>query len=89
MAEDLGPRVAAFGDPVANTPNLDALADKGVRYINAFTTAGVCAPSRVSHITSVHQIATGGQHMRTSSFEEAPYRTLPPPTIKAYPELLN
>ena len=46
VAEDLGPRIGAFGDGVARTPNLDRLAREGVRYTNAFATAGVCAPSR-------------------------------------------
>ncbi len=48
MAEDMSPRVGAFGDRVAVTPNLDALAAEGVRYTNTFTTAGVCAPSRAT-----------------------------------------
>jgi arylsulfatase A-like enzyme len=89
MAEDMGPRVGAFGDGNAWTPAIDELAARGVRYTNVFTTAGVCAPSRAAHIMSKHQIAFGAQHMRTSSFEEAQYRTVPPPGLKAYPELLR
>jgi N-sulfoglucosamine sulfohydrolase len=89
MAEDLGMRIGAFGDTRAVTPTIDALAHRGVRYTNAFTTAGVCAPSRAAHIMSVSQIAFGAQHMRTSSFKEAPYRSVPPPHLKAYPELLR
>lgn len=50
-AEDMSPRVGAFGDPVARTPNLDALAREGVRYTNVFATAAVCAPSRSALIT--------------------------------------
>ena len=50
MAEDMSPRVGAFGDSVARTPNLDRLAAEGVRYPNVFTTAGVCAPSRAALI---------------------------------------
>jgi N-sulfoglucosamine sulfohydrolase len=65
MAEDMGPRVGAFGDPVAATPHIDRLATEGVRYLETFTTAGVCAPSRAAHITGVHQMALGAQHMRT------------------------
>ena len=61
MAEDMSPRVGAFGDRVAVTPNLDALAAEGVRYTNTFTTAGVCAPSRAAHILGMHQISTGTQ----------------------------
>jgi len=89
MAEDMSSRVGAFGDPVAVTPRLDALAGEGVRFTNAFTTAGVCAPSRAAHITGMYQIAFGAQHMRTRSFQPTPYRTVPPPEVKAYPELLR
>ena len=43
MAEDLSPRLGAWGDTVAHTPNLDRLAQQGTRYTRAFTTSGVCA----------------------------------------------
>ena len=89
MAEDMSVRVGAFGDAHAMTPTIDALAADGVRYTNAFTTAGVCAPSRAAHITGKHQIGFGAQHMRTSSFKESSYRSVPPPELKAYPELLR
>ena len=46
VAEDLSPRVGAFGDTLAKTPNIDALADDGVRYTQVFSTSGVCAPIR-------------------------------------------
>ncbi len=89
MAEDMSPRVGAFGDPVARTPNLDRLAAEGVRYTRVFTTAGVCAPSRAAHILGMHQVATGTQHMRTSSAPGGAYLAVPPAGVKAYPELLR
>ena len=89
MAEDMSARVGAFGDPVAVTPNLDQLAAEGVRYPNTFTAAGVCAPSRAAHITGMHQISFGGQHMRSSSGPLGSYKAVPPPAVKAYPELLR
>jgi arylsulfatase A-like enzyme len=89
MTEDMSARVGAFGDDVASTPNLDALAASGVRFPNTFTTAGVCAPSRAAHITGMYQIAFGAQHMRTSWYKESPYRAAPPTEVKAYPELLR
>jgi arylsulfatase A-like enzyme len=89
MAEDMSARVAAFGDAVAHTPNLDRLAREGVRYPNTFTTAGVCAPSRAAHITGVHQVAIGAQHMRTSRGPLGTYTSVPPAEVKAYPELLR
>jgi arylsulfatase A-like enzyme len=89
VAEDLGPRLGAFGDPLARTPHLDRLAAEGVRYPNAFATAGVCAPSRAALITGVHQIAMGGQHMRAGSRPAGGYRAVPPPEVKAFPERLR
>ena len=79
-AEDLSPRIGAFGDAVAHTPNLDQLASQGVRYTNTFTTAGVCAPSRAAHILSMYAFATHTQHMRTSG---AGYAGVPPSHVKA------
>jgi len=86
LAEDLGPRVGAFGDPVAVTPRLDRLAQEGTRYTRVFTTAGVCAPSRAALLTGVHAISTGSHHMRTSNLG---YQSVPPPEVKAFPELLR
>ncbi len=89
MAEDMSLRVGAFGDDVAVTPNIDALAAQGVRYPNTFTTSGVCAPSRAAIITGQHQMAFGAQHMRTETRPEGPYRTVPPPQVKGFPEYLR
>ena len=89
VAEDLSPRIAAFGDPVAVTPSLDRLADEGTRFTRVFTSAGVCAPSRAALVTGVHQNALGAGHMRSSSRPEGGYRAVPPPEVKAFPELLR
>ena len=45
VAEDLSPRIGAFGDGVAQTPNIDALAQQGVKYTQVFSASGVCAPN--------------------------------------------
>ena len=44
--EDISPRLGCYGDSVARTPNLDRLAKQGMRFINVFTSAPVCAPCR-------------------------------------------
>lgn len=92
--EDLSPKFGSFGDPLGHTPNIDALAERGIKFTNVFTTAGVCSPSRSSLITGVHQQTMGTMHMRTSSFGTnmsygAPYEAVPPARIKAFPELLR
>jgi arylsulfatase A-like enzyme len=89
VAEDMSLRVGAFGDPVAVTPNLDRLATEGVRYDNVFTAAGVCAPSRAALITGLHPNALGAGHMRSHGFDEAQYKAVPPPQVKAFPERLR
>ncbi|MDH3642621.1 MAG: sulfatase-like hydrolase/transferase, partial [Gammaproteobacteria bacterium] len=87
VAEDLSPRIGAYGDAVASTPNLDQLAQRSVRFTHAFTTAGVCAPSRAALIMGQHQISFGAQHMRTSSGPLGEYYAQPDPDLKAFPEL--
>ena len=102
VVEDLGPRIGAYGDPLARTPNIDRLAADGVRFTNVFTTSGVCAPSRAALITGMHQQAIGAQHMRTSSFGRVnagglgtfstpgpAYEAVPPAFVKAFPERLR
>jgi uncharacterized sulfatase len=63
-AEDISPHFGCYGDAHAKTPNIDALAQRGVRYKNCFTTAGVCAPCRSGIITGVYQSTLGTHHMR-------------------------
>ncbi len=94
--EDLSPRWGAFGDEIARTPSIDALAQQSVRFPNTFTTAGVCAPSRSALITGVHQQTLGTHQMRTNSPVPGmtgggpiEYEAVPPPEVKAFPELLR
>ncbi|MCY7357810.1 MAG: sulfatase-like hydrolase/transferase [Rudanella sp.] len=53
--EDMSPRLGCYGDNTVPTPNIDRLAREGVRFTNAFCTAGVCAPSRNAIITGMYQ----------------------------------
>ncbi len=91
--EDLSPRLGCYGDSVARTPNLDRLASEGRRFMWAFTTAGVCAPSRAAIITGMYQNSIGAHHMRTTTEPEGnmptPYFTVPPPYVKAFTEYLR
>jgi len=65
--EDINAHIGCFGDKFAITPNIDKLASDAVRYTNAFTTAGVCAPCRSGIITGMYQTTIGTHHMRCSA----------------------
>lgn len=90
--EDLGPRLGCYGDSLALTPNLDALAEEGALFDKAFTTAGVCAPSRSAIITGMYQNSIGTHHMRTTHEADGlptPYFAVPPPMVKTFTENLR
>ncbi len=65
-AEDIGPHLGCYGDMYAVTPNLDRLAQEGVRYTHAFATAPVCSPARSCLITGLYATSLGTQHLRSA-----------------------
>jgi|HigsolmetaAR201D_1030396.scaffolds.fasta_scaffold10868_3 Arylsulfatase A and related enzymes len=65
LAEDMGPYLSCYGHPVVRTPNIDRLANEGVRFNNAFTTAPVCSPSRSAFNTGLYQTSIGAHHHRS------------------------
>ena len=46
--------MGAYGDAVAKTPNLDALASEAVRFSSAYCNNPVCTPSRASMMTGLY-----------------------------------
>lgn len=76
-AEDLSPELGGWGDPLAQTPNLNRLAAEGVRYSHAYANYPVCAPARSTLIFGVYASTLGTEHMR--SFRPVPpwFRLLP------------
>jgi uncharacterized sulfatase len=51
MSDDLNDDMGAYGHPIVQTPNLDRLAARGVRFDRAFTQYAWCNPSRASLMT--------------------------------------
>lgn len=74
--------VGCYGNPHADTPNIDKLASEGFQYMHCYANAPVCAPSRSTWITGMHSISTGTFQMR-SRYE------IPHDRIKYYPDLLK
>jgi uncharacterized sulfatase len=80
-SEDNGPELGCYGDEYATTPHIDALAARGLRYLNAWSTAPVCAPARTTIISGIYPPSTGSQHMRSQS--------VLPASMKMYPQFLR
>lgn len=56
LADDLGVGdLGAYGQKYIKTPNLDAMAKRGVKFTNFYSSSPVCAPSRASLMTGKHQ----------------------------------
>jgi len=66
--EDMGPILGAYGVDEISTPNIDKLASEGIKYTNAYSTVGVCAPSRFSIITGMYPARLGAHNMRSGNF---------------------
>jgi arylsulfatase A-like enzyme len=80
-SEDNGPHVGCYGDEFADTPNIDSIAAKGIIYLNAWSTAPVCAPARTTIISGLYPPSTGSEHMRSM--------TRLPDFMKMYPQYLR
>jgi arylsulfatase A-like enzyme len=80
-SEDHGPHMGCYGDAFASTPNVDALAARGVIYTRCWSNAPVCAPARTTLISGMYAPSTGGQHMRSM----LPY----PAGKKMFPQFLR
>ena len=100
--EDMSPRLGAYGDSIAFTPNIDRLAEESVLFTNAFSVSGVCAPSRAALIMGLYPTSFGALHMRTIKRTAAiakitdpdllaipVYEAVPPPEAKCFSEILR
>ncbi|MDZ7336428.1 MAG: sulfatase-like hydrolase/transferase, partial [candidate division KSB1 bacterium] len=43
--------ISCYGSKINQTPNIDRLADEGMRFANSFVTNSICAPSRAVMLT--------------------------------------
>jgi len=64
-SEDHGQEMGCYGDTYADTPNVDALARRGLLYRNVWSNAPVCAPARTTIITGMYPTSLGAEHMRS------------------------
>ena len=59
VADDQGRDLGVYGNPILQTPNLDALAARGTLFTNAFATVSSCSPSRSVLYTGLYSHSNG------------------------------
>ena len=77
--------ISAYGDQLINTPNIDRIANEGIRFANSFVTNSICAPSRAvlltgkySHLNRLRDnrdTFDGGQMTFPKLLQKAGYQT--------------
>ena len=65
-SEDNGQELGCYGHPLVQSPNIDRLAERGLRFTHASSNAPVCAPARTTIITGLYAPSVGGGHMRSA-----------------------
>ena len=81
LGDDLGySELGCYGNKFNETPNLDKLAQQGVRFTQAYAAAPVCSPSRAALMTGEYPARTGiTDYLRPDAgqFLDTTYLTLP------------
>lgn len=65
LGDDVGNEIGCYGDKLVRTPNVDRIANEGVRFTHCFTTAPVCSASRAGWNTGVYQTTTNTHNHRS------------------------
>lgn len=59
VTDDESPTLGCYGDPIAKTPHIDALAVDGTRFNHAFATTASCSASRSVILSGIHNHKNG------------------------------
>lgn len=93
--EDVSRWFSCYGDKLIKTPNIDALAEDGIRFDRFYTPAGVCSATRSSQMLGVQQTTFGNHNHRSSRNNAAGTKhdglgMIPlPDGVKTLPELFS
>ncbi|MEM8954751.1 MAG: sulfatase-like hydrolase/transferase [Verrucomicrobiota bacterium] len=70
VVEDQSRHYGCYGESLVETPNIDRLAEEGVRFTNAMVTAPVCSTARSALATGMYQTSIGAHHHRSGRGKE-------------------
>ncbi len=70
IADDLGMDLGCYGNSAIKTPNLDALAKKGVRFTNGYSTCASCSPSRAAIYSGLFTHQNGQYGLQHSAHKQ-------------------
>jgi iduronate 2-sulfatase len=70
--DDLKPAIGCYGDAMAKTPSIDALAQRAVVFERAYCNQAVCAPSRNALMTSLRPQTLGIYDLATNFRKSRP-----------------
>ena len=86
IVDAMGPELGVYEDPAAHTPNIDAIAAKGVTYANAYATSGSTGAAYGSLLTGMYPQTLGIIQDWTG---QRGWNVAPQPEVRAFPELLR
>ena len=84
IADDLGLMTGCYGDPTAQTPNIDRLAATGTRFSHAFASTASCSGSRSTVYTGLHTHQSGQYGLNHARHHFQTFET-----VATAPALLN
>lgn len=82
--DDLKPLLGCYGDTVVKSPNIDRLAERGVRFERAYCNQAVCAPSRNALLTGLRPQTLGIYDLGTNFRKAVPDAVTLPQYFKAH-----
>lgn len=94
VIEDASPHIGCYGETAIQTPNLDKMAEDGIRFSRAFVTAPVCSSSRSAMVSGMYQFTLGSHNHRSQTtsgkgMASAAYHASYRVPVKLVPELFS
>lgn len=86
IPDDMSANFSCYGETAIETPNVDRLAERGVKFTNAYVTAPVCSTCRSAFITGMYQTSIGAHHHRSGRGE---LKIRLPDTVPLLPKLFQ